>query len=182
MLAKKLNIKPSSVANWSGGSIPGEEMQRKIAKEFGVSTEDVANMFKQTAPAGIDPKPIELYSFVPVLGSVCADRFDFSLDAIAEEQIPNPYPGKKIFALRVSGDCMEPTIHDGDYLYMSQTQPVGEGKVVLAQIDGQFTLKRYFRKADGIELRPDNPKYKTIKSSSNKLQIIAVAVGKYGKL
>jgi repressor LexA len=123
-----------------------------------------------------------VYHFVPVLGSVTADRFNFSLDAIPEEQIPNPYAGKQVFALRVVGDCMEPTFRDGEYIYMSVTQPVTDGKVVLALLDGEHTVKRYFKTAAGIELRPDNPKYKPRTISTNKLQIVAVAVGRYGKL
>lgn len=134
------------------------------------------------APSGVDMSTAAEAVYVPVLGTVPADRFAFSLDAIPEEKIPNPYGSKKVFALRVIGDCMEPTFRDGEYIYFSMTQPVADGKIVLARLDAEHTVKRYFKSAAGIELRPDNPRYKGKTHTTNKLEIIAVAVGRYGKL
>lgn len=167
---------------WLKGQRPGEEMLRKIAGVFGVGENEVTAAFERN-PAGVAMESLASVNyFVPVLGSVAADRFNFSLDAIPEEQIPNPYAGKKVFALRVAGDCMEPTFRDGEYIYLSLTQPVTDGKIVLARMEGEHTLKRYFKRPDGIELRPDNPKYKAKTYATNKLEIVAVAVGGYRKL
>lgn len=138
---------------------------------------------EQAAPSGVDIGTLaNIETYVSVLGTVSADRFAFSLDAIPEEKIPNPYGSKKVFALRVVGDCMERTFRDGEYIYFSTTQPVADNKIVLARLDGEHTIKRYFKRADGIELRPDNPKYKSRTYSTNKLEIIAVAIGRYAKL
>lgn len=59
------------------------------------------------ADSGMDSL-VEVNSYIPVLGVVAADRFVFSFETIPEETLPNPWPGKSVFALRVSGDCMEP--------------------------------------------------------------------------
>jgi repressor LexA len=185
-LAKIINVAPNTVSQWcSGKSKPGPDLEEKVARAMRISIDELRGYFdrKLEGPSGVDAMTVrDVSSFAPVLGIVTADSFAFSMDAIAEEQIPNPYPGKNVFALRVSGDCMEPTFRDGEYIYFSRTQPVIDGKIVLARLDGQHTMKRYFKRADGIELRPDNTKYRSRTYTTNKLEIIAVAVGRYGKL
>lgn len=182
--AAKIGVSASAVSNWIGGMTPGEEMLAKIARELGTSADQAATYFghKQAAPT---PSGIELTSLsilettAPVLGVVTADRFAFSFDAVPDEHIPNPWPRKRVFALRISGDCMEPTFRDGEFVFISETQQIVDGRVVLAFLDGEFTLKRYYKRADGIELKPDNPKYKPIKVASKFLVIKGVVVGTY---
>ena len=91
------------------------------------------------------------------------------------------WPRKKVFALRISGDCLEPTLRDGEYVFVSEAQAPVDGRIVLAQLDSEYTLKRYYKRADGVELKPDNPKYRSIKVASNKLVIKGVVVGTYRK-
>lgn len=64
----------------------------------------------------------------------------------------------------VSGDCMVMSgIIDGDHVVIdaAETQP-RNGQVVLAQLNNALTLKRFYRTAEGIELRPNAPGYDTI--------------------
>ena len=162
---------------------PVEFFRADSSVGFGHAARHGGDSFVRDSPLGVDMESFASVSaFVPVLGTVTADRFAFSLDAIPEEQIPNPYAGKKVFALQVRGDCMEPTFRNGEYIYFSLTQPVADGKVVLARLDTEHTLKRYFKRTNGIELKPDNPKYQSKTYATNKLEIVAVAVGRYGKL
>lgn len=183
-LAAALGIKEASVSRWRGGAPISEELQPKVAKLLGVSLLTLSSSRHEDAPPGIDTASIireagELPR-IPVLGVVSADRFSFSFDAFPEDHLPIPMErGRRLFALRISGDCMEPTFRDKDYVILSEMQQVHDGRVVLAQLDGEFTLKRYFLKADGVELRPDNPKYKTIKVASKALVIRGVVVGTY---
>lgn len=117
---------------------------------------------------------------IPVLGSVCADRFTFSFETYPEQYLPIPAErGRNLFALRISGDCMEPTFRDKDLVIINPNEPPADGKVVLAQLDGEFTLKRYFLRADGVELKPDNARYKVIKAATNKMTIRGVVIGTY---
>lgn len=181
-LAAAAGVQESYVSKMRRGVVPGEATLEKVAKILGVKTSELEELLAPV-PSGVDMSSLAgVHSFVPVLGAVAADRFNFSLDAIPEEQIPNPYPGKNVFALRVHGDCMEPTFGDGEYIYFSLTQPVGDGKIVLARLDGEHTVKRYFKRTNGIELRPDNKKYPAKTYATNKLEIVAVAVGGYKKV
>ncbi len=61
------------------------------------------------------------------------------------------------FLLRVRGDSMiEAHIVDGD-LAVVRPQPTAEnGEIVVAMIDGEATLKRFYHEGDRIRLQPEN--------------------------
>jgi repressor LexA len=57
------------------------------------------------------------------------------------------------YALRVRGDSMKGDgILDGDFLVIEASQTAQNGDIVVALIDENATLKRFFRSADGIRL------------------------------
>ena len=67
------------------------------------------------------------------------------------------------FFVKVSGDSMiNAGIHEGDILVIDRSITPSSEKVVLAVINGEFTVKRY-RKLDGkLYLFPENDKYKPL--------------------
>ncbi len=71
------------------------------------------------------------------------------------------------FLLKVSGDSMSGAgILPGDMVIVDKGQPPKSGDIVIAQVDGQWTMK-YLRKRGGnVLLLPANPKYKPIKPES----------------
>jgi len=71
------------------------------------------------------------------------------------------FPGRDLFALRVKGDSMrEAGILDGDLAICEPRQYAQNGEVVVALIGGEdATVKRFFLRADHIELRPENSAY-----------------------
>ena len=78
------------------------------------------------------------------------------------------------FLLKVSGDSMSGAgILPGDMVIVDKGQPPKSGDIVIAQVDGQWTMK-YLRKRGGsVLLLPANPKYKPIKPE-NELTIAGV--------
>lgn len=65
---------------------------------------------------------------------------------------------------RVTGDCMTGArIFNGNNIIIdaARTEP-NDGQIVVAQVNGGLTLKRFYRTASGVELRPDAPGYDTI--------------------
>jgi SOS-response transcriptional repressor LexA len=65
---------------------------------------------------------------------------------------------------RVTGECMALSgIISGDTIIIdaAKTEP-REGQTVLAQVNGGLTLKRFYRAAGGVELRPNAPGYESI--------------------
>ena len=65
------------------------------------------------------------------------------------------------FFVRATGQSMrDAPIRDGDILVVDRSLTPTAGRVVLAVIDGELTVKRLQRQSGGgWELRPDNPDY-----------------------
>lgn len=72
------------------------------------------------------------------------------------------HPAASYF-IRARGDSMIGAgIHDGDILVVDRALQVRNGDVIIASIDGEFTVKRFERTQDGIRLVPENPAYPAI--------------------
>ncbi|RJR46749.1 MAG: transcriptional repressor LexA [Desulfobacteraceae bacterium] len=67
------------------------------------------------------------------------------------------------FCLRVKGDSMiDAHIQEGD-LALVRPQPTAENRdIVVALVDGEATLKRFFRERNRIRLQPENPEMEPI--------------------
>ena len=62
------------------------------------------------------------------------------------------------FLLRVSGDSMiEAGILDGDLVIVRSQEVASNGDIVVALIDDEATVKRFYHRNDYVELRPENP-------------------------
>lgn len=81
------------------------------------------------------------------------------------------------FAVPVKGDSMRDAgILDGDVVLVSRTSSPASGDLVVAQVDGEFTLKE-FRVENGLPvLLPHNPAYEPIRAKQA-LEIVGVATG-----
>lgn len=67
------------------------------------------------------------------------------------------------FLVRASGDSMiNAGIHSGDVLVVDRSLEISDGKIVIAAVDGELTVKRYSKKNGRIQLLPENPKYEPI--------------------
>ena len=73
--------------------------------------------------------------------------------------------------LKISGNSMQPDFNDGDAVIVDtllpkQLPPNGlNNKVVIARVNGAFTIKTLKRTSKGILLVPNNPEYKEIRVS-----------------
>ena len=67
------------------------------------------------------------------------------------------------FFLRVQGDSMIGAgIHDGDLLIVDKSLTPQHGSIVIAEVHGELTVKRLYRKNGVISLRAENPAYRAI--------------------
>lgn len=72
------------------------------------------------------------------------------------------------FYVRVKGDSMENAgIFDGDLLIIDKAEKASQGSIILAVLDGEFTVKRFHKEANKYFLIPENPKYKPIEINEN---------------
>ena len=78
------------------------------------------------------------------------------------------------FMLKVSGDSMSDAgILPGDMVIVDKGQDPKNSDIVIAEVDGQWTMKYLKKRGDSITLVPANPKYKPIRPK-NELKIAGV--------
>ena len=116
---------------------------------------------------------------VPVLGRVPAGKpflSDENVEAVIT--IPEDMGSGKTFALEVKGDSMIGAgIMDGDRVIVKQQATAENGDIVCAVIDGEATLKRFFKKDGTITLKAENEKYAPITVSAGEFRIAGRVVG-----
>lgn len=67
------------------------------------------------------------------------------------------------YFVRVEGESMVGAgIRDGDILVVDRSLDPRDGSVVIACVDGDFTVKTYRRDRKGVRLEPANPDFPTI--------------------
>ncbi|HHV94821.1 MAG TPA: transcriptional repressor LexA [Firmicutes bacterium] len=115
-------------------------------------------------PAEIPITMKELVS-VPIVGSVTAGQPILAVENI-EDYVPLPRDFASdgtTFMLRVKGDSMiQVGILDGDYVIVRQQPDATNGDIVVALLEDEATVKRFYREADHIRLQPENPLYEPI--------------------
>jgi repressor LexA len=116
---------------------------------------------------------------VPVLGRVPAGKPFLSEENVEGVLIiPADMSGGKTFALRVKGDSMIGAgIMDGDRVIVKQQSTAENGEIVCALIDGEATLKRFFKKDGVVTLKAENEKYAPITLSAGEFRIAGRVVG-----
>jgi repressor LexA len=83
-----------------------------------------------------------------------------------------------MFALQVKGDSMIGAgILDGDRVIVKQQGAAENGEIVCALIEGEATLKRFFKKDGIITLKAENEKYLPITVSEGEFRIAGKIVG-----
>jgi repressor LexA len=119
------------------------------------------------APAGL-----------PVVGQVAAGR-----PVLAEENIEEYIPVPQIaggdeggFVLRVKGDSMTGAgIFEGDYVVVRPQETADDGEIVVALVEEEAPVKRFFREQDHVRLQPENDALEPIRSRD--VQLLGRVVG-----
>ena len=120
-----------------------------VSKEFsfysvGEKTIDVP-FYQSNVPAGF-PSPAENFM-----------DLDLSLQ---DYLVQNP---SATFCVRVTGDSMKNAgISSGDVMIVDRALEPKNNTIVLAVLDGEFTVKRIQKKADDLFLKPENKDFKAI--------------------
>jgi repressor LexA len=86
--------------------------------------------------------------------------------------------GGNNFALQVRGDSMvDEGIRDGDVLIIRKQEYADNGQTVVAQIEGEATIKKFYQRNDQVELRPANEELEPFKVAAGKVEIVGVVIG-----
>jgi repressor LexA len=99
------------------------------------------------------------YGVLPIVGKVAAGLPITAVENLEGEFIlPASFARKPgTFILRVKGDSMiEAAILDGDLIVVSPQPNAENGEIVVALVEGEATVKRFFREPGRIRLQPEN--------------------------
>ena len=116
---------------------------------------------------------------IPILGRVPAGK-PFLSEENAEGllTITNDMGSGKLFALQVKGDSMiDAGILEGDRVIVKQQGTAENGEIVCALIEGEATLKRFYRKNGVVTLKAENQKYPPITVSQGEFRVLGKVVG-----
>jgi repressor LexA len=127
---------------------------------------------------------------VPLLGNVAAGApllaQENPEDSVRIDSFLLGGNGREVFALRVKGQSMiEDGIYDGDYLFVKKTAQAQPGDIVVALIEDEATVKRYYPEGDRIRFQPANATMQPIyvsKTDFRSTMILGQVVGVYRKL
>jgi repressor LexA len=129
---------------------------------------------------GLSPSNVNQNSEeIPLLGSIAAGS---PIEAIENKEvisIPTHMLSKgQHYALKVKGDSMiEEGILNGDIAIIKHQTNATNGQIVVAVIDNETTLKKYFKRSKQIELHPANSSMKPIIVKDKECEIRGLLVG-----
>jgi len=117
---------------------------------------------------------------VPIVGNVAAGVPLLAQENIEQMvQLPTEWAPAGSFLLRVKGDSMVGAhILDGDYVLVQPNQSATNGEIVVALIEDEATVKRFYKTKRGVTLKAENPKFDPIEiSTAENLRILGHVVG-----
>jgi len=133
--------------------------------------------------SSIKPSPVKEMIEVPIIGRVTAGQPILAVENI-EDTFPLPMEfakNKDLFMLRVNGDSMvNAGILDNDFVIVEQTNTAKNGDIVVALIEDEATVKRFFKEKGHFRLQPENDYMEPI--IVKELSILGKVVGVFRKL
>jgi len=117
---------------------------------------------------------------LPVVGHVAAGEPVLAEENIEEYvQLPSAIGGEQgDYILRVKGDSMRDAgILEGDYVVVSAADDADNGEIVVALLEDEATVKRFYREKDRVRLQPANKAYKPIRTRD--ARVLGRVVGVY---
>ncbi len=124
---------------------------------------------------------------LPIVGKVAAgepilatqnieDYFSIGQSFFSKDSLKNDN-----FVLRVQGESMiNAGINNGDFIVVSKQETARNGEIVVAMIEGDATVKTYYKEKSYIRLQPENDTMDPI--ISDKVEIIGKVIGLFRKI
>jgi repressor LexA len=115
---------------------------------------------------------------LPVVGQVAAGAPILAEENVDEYLEVGPLAGgdEADFLLRVRGDSMTGAgILDGDHVVVRRQQTARNGEIVVALVDDDATVKRFFKEGDHVRLQPENDAVDPIRTRD--AQVVGRVIG-----
>ena len=119
---------------------------------------------------------------IPIIGKVTAGQPILAVEHI-EDTFPVPMEMAErgsLFMLKVQGDSMmEAGIYSDDYVLVKQQNDATNGDIVVALLEDEATVKRFFKEKDYVRLQPENEAMSPILTKS--VTVLGKVIGLYRK-
>lgn len=176
-LASLCGVHQTAVSQWEKGRTdPDKNSIITLSEIFNVSADTIMGLELRN----------EKKNLIPVLGYV---RAGIPIEAVQEildyEEISESMAASgEHFALRVTGDSMEPRICDGDVVIVRRQSDVDSGDIAVVLVNSMdATIKKIIKKGTSISLVPFNPNYDvTIFTAQEIASLPVTIVGKVVEL
>lgn len=120
---------------------------------------------------------------IPVVGTVTAGKPILAVENIEDTfALPIDYvkSDKQLFMLKIKGSSMiDAGILNGDMAIIEKTNSALNGEIIVALLDNEATIKRFFKEKDYIRLQPENKTMEPI--LVKQCEVIGKIVGLYRK-
>ena len=115
----------------------------------------------------------------PLLGRVAAGKPIEAVEDVSAIEIPPSMIGSGDYiVLQVNGDSMEEDgILDGDFVVVRKQPAAENGETVVALINNEATIKKYYKREDHVELRPAHKAMEPLIVNEGDLHIEGKVVG-----
>ena len=126
---------------------------------------------------------------IPLLGRVAAGEPILAIEQAEDSVTMDSFfvgDANRVYALRVVGESMiDDGILNGDFIFVRKQSHAERGAIVVAMIDGEATVKRYFPEKDHVRFQPANSGMQPIivlKSAFRETQILGTVVSVMRKI
>jgi repressor LexA len=120
---------------------------------------------------------------LPLVGQVAAGSPILAEENIEEYvELPDAVGGHDgDYVLRVQGDSMRDAgILEGDYVVVQQAKDAIDGEIVVALLEDEATVKRFYKEKGKVRLQPANKAYKPIRTAD--VELLGKVVGVYRRV
>lgn len=163
-LSKRLGVGTTSVYNWCNGiKTPRMDKVDAMCRIFHCKRSDLME----------DANPSRSSNVIKVLGRVAAGiPIEAITDIVDEEEISEELAKTgEFFGLKISGDSMEPDIHNGDTVIVRKQDDAESDEIVIALVNGNDGVcKRLKKYTDSIALVSLNPNYEPMYFNSEEVE------------
>jgi len=124
--------------------------------------------------------PVEIRRFeCPLLGKVAGGKPIEAVEDVSAIEVPPSMIGSgDYFVLQVNGNSMkEDGILSGDFVVIRKQPTVENGETVVALINNEATVKKYYKRRGHVELRPAHRGMESIRVKKGDLRIEGKVVG-----
>ena len=164
-VADAISVSPQTFNTWCQGiALPRMGKVQRLADYFHIEKSFLIDEHTE--------QPFPNSNMIHVLGRVAAGiPLEAITDIVDEEEIPEELAKTgEFFGLKISGDSMEPDIHNGDTVIVRKQDDAESDEIVIALINGNDGVcKRLKKYADSIALISLNPNYEPMYFSQKEI-------------